>query len=58
MQTTYDAIIVGARCGGSPTAMIMARKGHRVLVNAGTVSPAEFFSPANIGANMAAAVRQ
>lgn len=28
----YDAIIVGARCGGSPTAMLLARKGHRVLV--------------------------
>src|SRR3954469_25198000 len=32
MQTTYDAIIVGARCAGSPTAMLLARKGHRVLV--------------------------
>ncbi len=28
----YDAIIVGARCGGSPTAMNLARNGHRVLV--------------------------
>jgi 2-polyprenyl-6-methoxyphenol hydroxylase-like FAD-dependent oxidoreductase len=28
----YDAIIVGARCAGSPTAMLLARKGHRVLV--------------------------
>lgn len=28
----YDAIIVGARCGGSPTAMLLARKGHRVLL--------------------------
>jgi len=25
----YDAIIVGARCGGSPTAMLLARKGYR-----------------------------
>src|SRR4051812_32867702 len=32
MQTTYDAIIVGARCAGSPTAMLLARKGYRVLV--------------------------
>ena len=29
---TYDAIIVGARCAGSPTAMLLARKGYRVLV--------------------------
>lgn len=28
----YDAIVVGARCGGSPTAMLLARRGHRVLV--------------------------
>jgi hypothetical protein len=28
----YDAVIVGARCAGSPTAMLLARKGYRVLV--------------------------
>ena len=28
----YDVIIVGARCAGSPTAMLLARKGYRVLV--------------------------
>jgi 2-polyprenyl-6-methoxyphenol hydroxylase-like FAD-dependent oxidoreductase len=27
----YDAIIVGARCAGSPTAMLLARKGYKVL---------------------------
>ena len=32
MQQAYDAIIVGARCAGSPTAMLLARKGYRVLV--------------------------
>src|ERR1700752_325166 len=32
METTYEAIIVGARCAGSPTAMLLARKGYRVLV--------------------------
>src|SRR3954463_2794139 len=32
MNTAYDAIIVGARCAGSPTAMLLARKGYRVLV--------------------------
>ena len=27
----YDVIVVGARCAGSPTAMLLARKGYRVL---------------------------
>jgi 2-polyprenyl-6-methoxyphenol hydroxylase-like FAD-dependent oxidoreductase len=34
----YDAIVVGARCAGSPTAMLLARQGHRVLL----VDRAEF----------------
>ena len=32
MNTSYDAIVIGARCAGSPTAMLLARKGYRVLV--------------------------
>ena len=32
MKETYDAIVVGARCAGSPTAMLLARRGYRVLV--------------------------
>jgi 2-polyprenyl-6-methoxyphenol hydroxylase-like FAD-dependent oxidoreductase len=28
----YDAIVIGARAAGSPTAMLLARKGHRVLL--------------------------
>lgn len=28
----YDAIVVGARCAGSPTAMLLARKRYKVLV--------------------------
>ncbi len=27
----YDAIVIGARCAGSPTAMLLARKGYKVL---------------------------
>jgi 2-polyprenyl-6-methoxyphenol hydroxylase-like FAD-dependent oxidoreductase len=30
--TDYDAIVVGARCAGSPTAMLLARRGYRVLL--------------------------
>src|SRR5258706_1887449 len=32
MSEQYDAIVIGARCAGSPTAMLLARKGYRVLV--------------------------
>jgi 2-polyprenyl-6-methoxyphenol hydroxylase-like FAD-dependent oxidoreductase len=32
MSQTYDTIIVGARCAGSPTAMLLAREGYRVLM--------------------------
>jgi 2-polyprenyl-6-methoxyphenol hydroxylase-like FAD-dependent oxidoreductase len=32
MNPTYDAIVVGARCAGAPTAMLLARHGHRVLL--------------------------
>ena len=28
----YDVIVVGARCAGASTAMLLARKGHRVLL--------------------------
>ena len=28
----YDVIVVGARCAGSPTAMMLARRGYRVLL--------------------------
>lgn len=28
----YDAVMVGARCAGSPTALPLARKGRKVLV--------------------------
>jgi flavin-dependent dehydrogenase len=31
-EGSYDAIVIGARCAGSPTAMLLARQGHRVLV--------------------------
>src|SRR5947208_14377893 len=31
-ETQYDAIVVGARCAGSPTAMLLAQRGYKVLV--------------------------
>lgn len=31
MQARYDALVIGARCAGAATAMLMARRGMRVL---------------------------
>src|SRR5690348_1210809 len=31
-RSMYDAIVLGARVAGSPTAMLLARKGYRVLL--------------------------
>jgi 2-polyprenyl-6-methoxyphenol hydroxylase-like FAD-dependent oxidoreductase len=31
MTKAFDVIVVGARCAGSPTAMLLARKGYRIL---------------------------
>ncbi|WP_239117718.1 FAD-dependent oxidoreductase [Paractinoplanes ferrugineus] len=32
MTEPYDVIVVGARCAGSPLAMLLARQGHRTLL--------------------------
>jgi len=32
MADAFDVIVVGARCAGSPTAMLLARQGYRVLL--------------------------
>ena len=32
MERRYDVIVVGARCAGAPTAMLLARKGYKVLL--------------------------
>ncbi|MGH9276459.1 MAG: NAD(P)/FAD-dependent oxidoreductase [Acidimicrobiales bacterium] len=37
-ENDFDVIVVGARCAGSPTAMLLARKGYKVLL----VDRAEF----------------
>jgi 2-polyprenyl-6-methoxyphenol hydroxylase-like FAD-dependent oxidoreductase len=40
----YDAVVVGARCGGAPTAMLLARKGYRVLLLDKTTFPSDTMS--------------
>ena len=40
----YDAIVVGARCAGSPTAMLLARKGYKVLLLDKTTFPSDTMS--------------
>ncbi len=44
MTRTYDVIVVGARCAGSPTAMLLARAGHRVLLVDKGVFPSDTIS--------------
>ena len=40
----YDAIVVGARCAGSPTAMLLARKGYKVLLVDRATFPSDIMS--------------
>ncbi|MEX0786792.1 MAG: NAD(P)/FAD-dependent oxidoreductase [Dehalococcoidia bacterium] len=40
----YDAIVVGARCAGSPTAMLLARKGYNVLLVDKSTFPSDIMS--------------
>jgi len=41
---TYDAIVVGARCAGAPTAMLLAQQGHRVLLVDRSTFPSDTLS--------------
>ncbi len=40
----YDVIVIGARCAGSPTAMLLARKGYRVLLVDKAIFPSNTIS--------------
>ena len=44
MTQVFDAIIVGSRCAGSPTAMLLARKGYRVLLVDRATFPSDMVS--------------
>ncbi len=40
----YDAVIVGGRCAGAPLALLLARKGHKVLVVERATFPSDTMS--------------
>ena len=57
-SNNYDAIVVGARCAGSPTAMLLARNGHRVLVVDRATFPSDTVSTLLLHAPAIAALRR
>src|SRR5580658_2836135 len=40
----FDVIVVGARCAGSPTAMLLAQRGYRVLLADKATFPSDTMS--------------
>lgn len=58
MTGRYDAIVVGARCAGSPTSMLLAQKGYRVLVVDRASFPSDTVSTHVIHAPGVAALRR
>ncbi len=58
MSARYDAIVVGARCAGSPTAMLLAQKGYRVLLVDRASFPSDTVSTNVIHASGVAALRR
>ena len=47
-MSMYDAIVVGARCAGSPTAMLLARQGYKVLLIDQATFPSDTMSTHHI----------
>jgi flavin-dependent dehydrogenase len=43
-NNTYDAIVVGARCAGAPTARLLAERGYRVLLVDRSTFPSDTLS--------------
>jgi flavin-dependent dehydrogenase len=54
----YDVIVVGARCAGSPTAMLLAREGYEVLVVDRASFPSDTISTHLVHAPGVAALRR
>lgn len=58
MAEEHDVIVVGARCAGAPTAMLLARAGHRVLLVDRATFPSDTLSTLVIHAPGVAALRR
>jgi 2-polyprenyl-6-methoxyphenol hydroxylase-like FAD-dependent oxidoreductase len=58
MSKDYDAIVVGARCAGAPTARLLADLGHRVLIVDRASFPSDTLSTLVIHATGVAALRR
>jgi 2-polyprenyl-6-methoxyphenol hydroxylase-like FAD-dependent oxidoreductase len=58
MPEPFDTIVVGARCAGAPTAMLLARRGHRVLLVDRATFPSDTLSTNVIHAPGVAALRR
>jgi 2-polyprenyl-6-methoxyphenol hydroxylase-like FAD-dependent oxidoreductase len=54
----YDAIVIGARCAGSPTAMLLAQKGYHVLLLDRAHFPSDTLSTHNIQVPGSAALQR
>ncbi len=57
-MTTYDAIVIGARCAGSPTAMLLARQGYSVLAVDRATFPSDTLSTHMLHAPGVAALKR
>ncbi len=57
-QGGYDAIVIGARVAGSPTAMLLARKGYRVLLLDRASFPSDMLSTHQIQLPGSAALKR
>jgi len=57
-QVVYDAIVIGARVAGSPTAMLLARKGYRVLLVDRASFPSDTMSTHQVQLPGSAALRR
>ena len=55
---SHDAIVVGARCAGSPTAMLLARKGYRVLLLDKATFPSDTMSTHHVHPHGVAALER
>lgn len=54
MGKAFDVIVMGTRCAGSPTAMLLARRGYRIGVKVARASiDTDVFEEARAGAAQA-----